>query len=198
MSLSTAVQRFFAASLLFASASAIAGGGVILRSDACIITIDFYTAHFTAYQPATSGNTEFCKDLPDTGETIFVLDYLHDSLKEVPVEFRIIRDVSGKGEFVRLEDVLAIGDLDSQTVYYREPTVEPEGSYRVKLNFSDAGDYVGIVTAGHPTSAKTYTAVFAFGVGKTKYPLWLLYIAVAALFVLLIRYAYVSMSKAGG
>lgn len=76
--------------------------------------------------------------------------------------------------------------------------MEPEGSYRVKLNFSDAGDYVGIVTAGHPTSAKTYTAVFAFGVGRTKYPLWLLYIAVAALFVLLIRYAYVSMSKAGG
>ncbi len=70
-----------------------AGGGVILRDDVCIITIGFYEAHFTAYQPQTRGNEEFCEDLPDLGETLFVLDYLHTSMKEVPIDFRIIKDV---------------------------------------------------------------------------------------------------------
>ena len=55
--------------------NAFGGGGVVLSKDTCIITIGFYDAHFTAYQPETSGNEEFCEDLPDDGQTIFVLDY---------------------------------------------------------------------------------------------------------------------------
>ena len=86
-----------------------AGGGVVLEDDVCIIWIDFYSAHFTAYQPDSSGNEQFCEDLPDTGETIFVLDYLHQSLKEVPVDFRIIRDVTGLGRYARLEQVQEAG-----------------------------------------------------------------------------------------
>ena len=77
----------------------------MLQDDVCKIKIGFYEAHFTAFQPETSGNRQFCEDLPDVGPTIFVLDYLHDSMKEVPIDFRIIRDVTGSGQFVRLEDV---------------------------------------------------------------------------------------------
>ena len=90
------------------SSSTIAGGGMVLSSDACILEIDFYSAHFTAYQPDTSGNTQFCQELPETGPSIFVLDYLHDSLKDVPVDFRIIRNVTGQGAFVKLKHVEAI------------------------------------------------------------------------------------------
>ena len=173
---------------------ALAGGGLILRDDVCIITIDFYEAHFTAYQPDTSGNEEFCRDLPNTGETIFVLDYLHKSLKEVPVDFRIIRDVTGLGQFARWEDVQQIENIEKHTVFYRPPVVEAGGSYRVQYNFLEKGDYIGIVTAGHPTNDKLYNAVFPFSVGARKYPFWLLYLLVAGLFVYLFRYAYVSMS----
>ena len=73
-----------AALLPFPAVGIQAGGGLVLEDDVCIIWIDFYSAHFTAYQPGSSGNEQFCEDLPDTGETIFVLDYLHQSLKEVP------------------------------------------------------------------------------------------------------------------
>ena len=172
-----------------------AGGGVILKDDVCIISIDFYDAHFTAYQPDSSGNKEFCRDLPELGETIFVLDYLHSSLKEVPVDFRIIRDVTGLGQFARWEDVQAINDLESHSVFYRPPSVEERGSYRVQHEFIEAGDYIGIVTAGHPTNDQIYNAVFPFSVGKLNMPFWLLYLAVAGLFVYLARYAYVSMSS---
>ena len=171
-----------------------AGGGVILKDDVCIISIDFYDAHFTAYQPNSSGNKEFCRDLPELGETIFVLDYLHSSLKEVPVDFRIIKDVTGLGQFARWEDVQAIKELDSHSVFYRPPTVEESASYRVQHEFIEAGDYIGIVTAGHPTNDQIYNAVFPFSVGKVAYPFWLLYLLVAGTFVYLVRYAYKSMS----
>jgi hypothetical protein len=124
-----------------------------------------------------------------------VLDYLHDGLKQVPVDFRIIRDAEGLGQFVRWEDVQNMAGIDDLTVFYQPPAVEPEGSYRVQYNFSEAGDYIGIVTAGHPTNNKTYNSVFAFSVDKPNYPFWLLYLLVAGLFVYLFRYAYVSMAS---
>lgn len=180
--------------LLCSAGQAFAGGGLILQNDVCIITIDFYTAHFTAYQPQTSGNTEYCRDLPDIGETIIVLDYLHPSLKEVPVDFRIIRDVTGLGQFVRWEDVQKIENIESNTVFYRPPAVEADGSYRIQFEFLEKGDFVGIVTAGHPSNGKLYNAVFPFSVGASKFPFWMLYLLAAGLFVLLFRYAYTSMS----
>lgn len=177
------------------AAPALAGGGLILRDDVCIITIGFYDAHFTAYQPDTRGSEEFCRDFPDTGESIFVLDYLHSGLKLVPVDFRIIKDIEGLGQFVRWENVENIADLEEVTVFYRPPSIEPEGSYRVNYNFSEAGDYIGIVTAGHPTNDKIFNSVFAFSVDKPAYPIWLLYMLAAGLFVYLFRYAYVSMAN---
>lgn len=159
--------------VLFVAARAQAGGGVILQDDACIITIGFYTAHFTAYQPQTSGNREFCEDLPDTGESIFVLDYLHQSLKEVPVDFRIIRDVTGLGRFVKYEDVAALEDIDAHTVFYQPPTVQPTATFRISHDFVEKGDYVGIVSAGHPTNDKVYYSVFPFRVGSNDWIRWL-------------------------
>lgn len=153
--------------LSLSAASAIAGGGVVLQDDVCKIKIGFYEAHFTAFQPETSGNRQFCEDLPDVGPTIFVLDYLHDSMKEVPIDFRIIRDVTGLGQFVRLEDVQAIADIDAHTVYYHPPTIEADASLVVEPTLAEEGAYIGIVTAGHPTSDEIYSAVFPFKVGRT-------------------------------
>lgn len=168
--------------------AAIAGGGVLLKDDVCIIQIGFYEAHFTAYQPQTSGNTEFCEDLPNTGETIFVLDYLHGSLKEVPVDFRIIRDTTGLGRFARWEDVAKLADIDEQTVYYQEPTVKTDARFEVHHDFDSTGDYIGIVTAGHPTNDNIYNAVFPFSVGAFRFPYWALGVAFGVIAVLLLQY----------
>jgi len=181
--------------LIAVTVPTLAGGGLILKDDVCIITIGFYESHFTAYQPDTSGNKEFCRDFPDTGETIFVLDYLHSSMKLVPVDFRIIRDSDGLGQFVKWEDVEKIANIEAVSVFYQPPEIASSGSFRAQYDFSEAGDYIGIVTAGHPTNDKTYNSVFGFSVGKASYPFWLLYLFVAGLFVYLIRYAYVSMAN---
>jgi len=155
--------------MLWPASAIFAGGGVVLEDDVCIIWIDFYSAHFTAYQPDSSGNEQFCEDLPDTGETIFVLDYLHNSLKEVPVDFRIIRDATGLGRYARLEQVEELGDLEEQTVFYQPPVVRPDASFKIEYDFTEEGAYIGIVSAGHPTNDSIYTAVFPFDVGRTDY-----------------------------
>jgi hypothetical protein len=160
--------------LLFAAlnwaTSAFAGGGMILSEDACIVTIGFYTAHFTGYQPQTSGNLEFCGAFPDTGESIMVLDYLHNSLSQVPVDFRIIRDVLGKGDFIQPEDLDSIEDIDALTVFYQAPIIKENATLNISYVFEDKGDYIGIVTAGHPSNDNIYTSVFPFTVGVTKIP----------------------------
>lgn len=168
-----------------------AGGGVALKDDKCIITIDFYTAHFTAYQTDVSGNEQFCEDLPGTGTTLFVLDYLHSSLKEVPVDFRIIKNVTGMGEFVRLEHIEALDNIDQHTVFYRAPTVESNGSYQVEHLFAKAGEYVGIVSAGHPSNGKTYYAVFPFTVGILRLDYW----AAIAFFLAVGLFAYIMFKR---
>jgi len=155
---------------------------MILSNDVCIVTIGFYTTHFTGYQPQTSGNTEFCGEFPDTGETLMVLDYLHQSLSDVPVDFRIIRDEIGKGDFVRFEDVAAIDDIDSVTVFYQPPVVEADASMSISHVFGSNGSYIGIITAGHPTNDSIYTAVFPFTVGVRRFP-WAIVLLVTAIVI---------------
>lgn len=166
------------------TASTLAGGGMVLEGDVCIIRIDFYSAHFTAYQPNTSGNTQFCRDLPNTGETIFVLDYLHQSLKQVPVDFRIIRDVTGLGRFVKLKHVEEIEDIEQYTVFYQPPTIRPDASLKIEYDFTEEGEYIGIISAGHPSNDMIYTAVFPFKVGGSNfaYPVPLLLLAAGTAF----------------
>jgi len=156
----------------FWSTAAVAGGGMVLSSDACILQIDFYSMHFTAFQPQDSGNTQFCQDLPATGPSILVLDYLHDSLKEVPVDFRVIRNVTGQGSFVKLKHVEEIGDLAAHTVFYQPPVIQADASLKIEYDFKEKGSYIAIVSAGHPTNNNIYTAVFPIEVGRSGWAYW--------------------------
>jgi hypothetical protein len=154
----------------------------MLKNDRCVMTIGFYEAHFTAYQPDSRGDEEFCEDLPDLGRVVFVLDYLHRSLAEVPVDFRIIRDPTGLGRFAQLADLEGV-DIPALTVFYQPPVVRSDASLQLSYRFAEPGAYIGIVTAGHPTKDKFYSSVFPFsvGVGGPSY-LWIVG-AVGALLV---------------
>jgi hypothetical protein len=129
-----------------------AHGGVVEEEDLCVIKISYLKAHFKIYQPLVDSHKEYCEDLPNATESIFVMEYLHDELSRVPVDFRIIRDVTGKGRFARWEDVAAIDDLDSVTVFYQPPLVEPD-VFTVLYDFSEEGDFIGVVTAPRPTAS---------------------------------------------
>jgi hypothetical protein len=146
-----------------------AHGGVAFEEDACVISIGFLKAHFTGYQPQSGGNKEFCEDIPEVTESVFVIDYLHDFLKQIPVDFRIIKDVNNFGVFANWKDIESIENIDRDTVFYQPPARRPGGVLTVEYDFQQAGSYIGIVTAQHPTQDKIYRAVFQFQVGGRKY-----------------------------
>ncbi len=146
-------------------------GGVVEEEDACVIRFSYLKAHFTVYQPRTEGHKEYCEDLPGATESVFVMEYLHDELARVPIDFRIIRNVTDKGRFARLADVEAIEDIDAQTVFYREPTIEPD-VFTVVHEFKDEGSYIGIVNVFAETEGRRHVAVFPFDVGFTGLGYW--------------------------
>lgn len=166
-----------------------AHGGVVEEDDLCVIKVNYLRAHFKVYQPRVSGHQQFCEDLPVASESVFVMEYEHDSLATMPVDFRIIRDVTGKGRFARMEDVEAIADLDSATVFYRQPEIEPD-VYAVLHDFTEEGDFIGIVSARHPETGKLYSAVFPFEVGFTGFGYWPLIIGL----LVVIQIQYLSMT----
>ena len=169
--------RFFLFTLSFLlfgfiySGNSFSHGGVVEEDDLCVIKVNYLRAHFKIYQPESLGHEQFCEDLPLAAESVFVMEYMHDSLSEMPIDFRIIRDVTGKGRFARMQDVNLIEDIDSATVFYRAPIIEPD-IYLVNYQFLEEGDFIGIVSARHPESDKVYTAVFPFEVGFTGFGYW--------------------------
>ncbi|MFT4886492.1 MAG: hypothetical protein ACJA2D_000429 [Pseudohongiellaceae bacterium] len=140
-------------------------GGVALQGDLCVVNINFLTAHFTVFQPETRETDEFCEDIPDVGRSVFVMEYLHDLLEQMEIDFRIIRDVNNVGKYATWSDVLDIVDLEEATVYYEEPRIEQGGFYTASYSFEEPGTYIGIVNASHPTEDRDYNAVFYFQVG---------------------------------
>jgi hypothetical protein len=167
----------------------LAHGGVVEEADVCVIKISYLKAHFKIYQPLTNGHKEFCEDLPDATESIFVMEYLHDELRRVPVDFRIIHNVTGKGRFARWEDVAAIDDLESVTVMYQPPAIEPD-VFMASYDFTGEGDYIGVVTATPDTGERLHIAVFPFEVGYTGFGFWPLVIGL----LLLVQLLYLYMS----
>ena len=146
-----------------------AHGGVFLEDDICVIQIDFFQAHFTIYQPQITQHEEFCEDIPEIGETIFVMEYLHDGLREMPIDFRIIKDTQKLGRFAKLEDVEKIENINSHTVLYQAPQTGPDGIYLAKYDFLEEGYYIGIVTAERLKDGMVYKAVFPFQVGGNSW-----------------------------
>ncbi|MES2626279.1 MAG: FixH family protein [Pseudomonadota bacterium] len=168
-----------------------AHGSITAEGDLCVLRIGFYTAHFKVFQPDTSQEKEFCEDLPAAGSSIFVMEYLHQSLGAVPIEFRIIHDTTGLGRFARLEDIEKISDLDAVTVFHQPPVIESQ-VFSVLHDFAEEGDFVGIVTVKHPDTEQHYSAVFPFHVGAKAWG----YLPLLAVIAILSHVGYLFFSGA--
>lgn len=159
-------------------------GGVVAEEDLCLLRMGFLQAHFTLYLPDTRGSDEFCEEVPDTGRALFVVEYLHEMMKEMPIEFRIVRDDQGFGIFANWDDVYSIPDLEAQTVFHRPLAAEPTGWVTVSHTFEDSGGFIGVVVAENPANGKVYNSVFYFEVGGAGYgyiPLFVALIVAAQL-----------------
>ncbi len=161
-----AAGAWVAAAFLDAT-GAMAHGGLSMDEDRCKLRVGKYVMHFVGYQPeSASGPREFCEDIPETGRTIVVLDYLNDELRDLPTEVRIIKDT---GSQAQLEDI---------TVLHIPPKLYASGSLNFELNFQEPGKFVGLVTVG---STDKLVSRFPFSVGRTTS--WLALVAAALLTV---------------
>ena len=121
----------------------------------CKLSVGPYMMHFAGYQEDAQ-RTEFCEDIPHKGPTIIVLDMVDSTLRDMPVEFRIVRKSDGP--------------LENAPVVYKLPAATyPRGTLMVRHDFMDDGDYVGLVYAG---DAQQYASVFPFAVGKPSVGYW--------------------------
>ena len=136
--------------LLRPSAS-FAHGGLSMDEDMCRLRVGPYNIHFVGYQPERSAEKEFCEDIPETGPTIVVLDYIEQELRAFTTEVRIIRDTGSEA------------DLEAITVLHMPPRVYPAGSLHFEHRFDEPGKFVGLVTV---TGEKTMVARFPFSVGS--------------------------------
>ena len=165
----------------FKSEPLLAHGSVTPEDDICIIRIGYYKAHFKMYLPHITGHNQHCEDIPTTGETVFIMEYEHSGLGEVPIDFRIINNVTGQGNFTKLDDILKINDLDSITILHHKAAIQSD-VFTLNHTFVKPGKFVGIVTAPNPESKIVYTAVFPFTVGFTGIP-WLIWFSSIAILI---------------
>jgi hypothetical protein len=142
--------------MVLCSTQAQAHGGLALAEDMCRLTVGPYNMHFTGYQPDNTRNKEFCEDIPATGRTVVVLDYMEDALRPLPTEVRVIRDTGSEQ------------DLQAITVLHLPPKVYPNGTVNFEYNFDKPGRFVGLVIVG---DKQEHVSRFPFSVGETKIPL---------------------------
>jgi len=140
-------------------------GGVSMEDDVCVITLGDLKAHFTGYQPEYRATQEFCEDIPVVGKSIFVLDFISNELRDMYIDFRIIKDVNNIGNNAVLADLGGPQAIEDATIFFQEKTVFPRGTMTAKYNFTEEGRYIGLVTAYYEEDSEGIISVFPFQVG---------------------------------
>lgn len=138
---------------VFVSTQVHAHGGLSMAEDMCKLTVGTYTMHFSGYQPESTQQKQFCEDIPATGHTIVVLDYIEQELRTLPAEVRIIKDTGS-------ED-----NIEAITVFHLPAKVYANGSIDFNHTFEQPGKFVGIVTVGEKGE---HISKFPFSVGEPK------------------------------
>jgi hypothetical protein len=133
-----------------------AHGGQTMDEDECKFRLGAHLIHFTGYQPKQRMGEEFCKLIPETGQTILVFDAFNDELRKTEIAVRVVEDIgAGPANDDRAPVIVSVG-----------PERFTDGTISLQHEFPETGDFVGIVTvAAGNDRHDTYTGRFRFSVG---------------------------------
>jgi len=123
-----------------------------LDKNFCILKLGPYGMHLTEYQPDSSAQQELCGDVPSTGRTVLVLDYIEGELRSLPVEVRVMNDTGSEQ------------DLHAITFLHLPPKVYPSVPTRRSSDLDQPGKFIGLVTVG---GKEEHVARFSFSVGES-------------------------------
>ena len=122
-----------------------------LDKNFCILKFGTYGMHLTEYQPDTSDRQELCGDIPSTGRTVVVLDFIEGELRSLPIEVRVIKDTGSEQ------------DLQAITVVHLPAKVYTGGFINFEYSFSQPGKFIGIITV---RGKEEHVARFPISVGE--------------------------------
>lgn len=181
--------------LLFSFASpALAHGGVDMSGDVCVMKIGPYMVHFTGYQPERAVSKEFCEDIPYEGKAIIALDEVDKKLREMPFEFRVLKDVKKLGITAKLEQLGGQEEIEAATVSVHPFKVYPLGTLNFELDFAK-GNYIGVASLKDAEANATHYSVFPFSVGYGLPFTWLQYVGIALSALLIVGAAYAVLNR---
>lgn len=125
--------------------------------DVCAVSLGADRIEVSAYLPDFSRD-KYCAELPSTGRAILAFDLGAQSLRETPIEIRIVR-----GDFLA-----AAGEdgLERATVAYSAPRLYKGGTIAFEREFKESGRFAALLTA-LPGGAAAQAARFEFTVGRT-------------------------------
>jgi hypothetical protein len=125
-----------------------------LEKNFCILKVGPYGMHLTGYQPDLAGGKENCGEVPGTGRTVLVLDYIEGELRSLPVEVRVIKDTGSEQ------------DLQAITVLHVPAKVYPSGFISLDHTFDQPGKYIGLITLGG--AQEHHMARFPISIGESN------------------------------
>ncbi|MGA8170595.1 MAG: hypothetical protein WB816_07160 [Methylocystis sp.] len=155
--------------LAFAAPRAEARGALGYDQEMCVLKVGPDFLYFSGYQFAASPR-KFCEDFPDLGETTLVFDLAQDELRQMKLDFRILRDTGETAEGA---------PADGPTVAYLPPEIYPKGTFSFVHKFEEPGNFIGVVTVDGP-NGEHWVARYPFSVGgapRSRTPFVLLALA---------------------
>ncbi len=108
-----------------------AHGKVTMEDDSCMRRIGDNIIHFNAYQPQNDKTAQYCTEIPETGDTVLVVDLVDPALRNMPIGIKIIKGTNS---------------TDGETIKSIRPVLYEDGVINT-LTFLDQGEYVISITA---------------------------------------------------
>lgn len=119
-------------------------GGVANDGNECKLSVGPYMMSFSGYQPENNVSKQFCDDMPGVGKSIIVLDFIDNKLRDMTVNFRVLKtDSAAEGN----ADDAKVNDAElAQVPFFEIPAKHyPTGSMTISQNFKEKGHFIGYV-----------------------------------------------------
>ncbi len=156
------LRVFYALILATLSTVSWGHGGVANDGNQCKLSVGPYMMSFSGYQPENDVSKQFCDDMPGVGKSIIVLDFIDNKLRDMTVNFRVLK--AGAAAQGNADDAIVNEAELAQVPFFEIPAKHyPTGSMTISQNFKEKGHFVGYVIVEGDN--EKFISRFPFSVG---------------------------------
>ncbi len=156
------IKSICAALLLVTTPLVWGHGGVSNDGNECKLSVGPYLMGFSGYQPENNLSEQFCDDMPNTGKSIIVLDFIDRKLLGMTVSFKVInadRAALGTADDAMVNEA----ELAAKAFFEIPAKIYPSGTMKISQEFKEKGHFVGYVVVEGDN--EKHISRFPFSVG---------------------------------